>query len=463
MAVMSIHRFHIDAMSRQMSDRTKSKEFSSRIHDLIPGGAHTYSKGDDQFPAVAPSAIDYGKGSRVWDVDGNEFLDCSMGLTSVSLGHAYEPVLERVRHELGRGVNFQRPSVLELEMAERFLALVPQHDMVKFAKNGSTVTTAAVKLARARTGRKLVAFPGNHPFYSYDDWFIGTTQCSRGVPEEFSSLSVTFRGCDIEALAELFARYPDQIACVMTEPEKTSCDSTCRCGGKPGEFLRQAIDLAHANGALFIIDEMVTGFKTALPGSITKYKLNADMATWGKGIANGFAFCALTGTKDVMELGGIRRKGEEKVFLISTTHGAETHAMAAALATIDEFKRHDVIGQTRAMGQFAVAECDRVVRAAGLGAFVDVQPCDWLPAFVFKDKSGTPSPGFRTLFMQEMISRGMLFQGVLSPTASRTKIDVESFVHCFGESLAVYGKALDDGYAKYLTGEPVKPVFRKKL
>src|SRR5688572_10287010 len=189
-------------------DFTRSKAYSARVHDRIPGGAHTYSKGDDQFPELAPAAIARGKGARVWDIDGNEFLDCSMGLSSVSLGHAYEPVLERVKQELERGVNFQRPSVLELETAERFIGLVPGHDMVKFAKNGSTVTTAAVKLARAKTGRKLVAFPGNHPFYSYDDWFIGTTACSTGVPEEISRLSVTFNACDVESLRALFLRYP---------------------------------------------------------------------------------------------------------------------------------------------------------------------------------------------------------------------------------------------------------------
>jgi len=154
---------------------SKSNVYRKKIHQLIPGGAHTYSKGDDQFPQYSPAAIAYGKGAYVWDIDNNKFLDCSMGLTSVSLGHAYEPVLRRVSDELSKGVNFQRPSYIELEMAEKFLSLIPCHDMIKFAKNGSSVTTAAVKLARSFTGKKYVAFPGDHPFYSYDDWFIGKT------------------------------------------------------------------------------------------------------------------------------------------------------------------------------------------------------------------------------------------------------------------------------------------------
>jgi glutamate-1-semialdehyde aminotransferase len=441
----------------------KSKAYSARVHDRIPGGAHTYSKGDDQFPQLAPAAIDHGKGARIWDVDGNEFLDCSMGLTSVSLGHAYEPVLARVRAELERGVNFQRPSVLELETAERFLSLVPRHDMVKFAKNGSTVTTAAVKLARAKTGRTLVAFPGDHPFYSYDDWFIGTTASNKGVPQEITDLSVTFRGCDLESLKALFDRRPGQIACVITEPERSMCGPACACGGHTRDFLRQAIALTHEQGALFILDEMITGFKSAWPGSIAKFDLAPDMATWGKGIANGFSFCALTGTKDVMELGGIRARGQEKVFLISTTHGAETHALAAALATIDEFEKHDVVAHNHAIGRMLVEECQRAVSGQALDPFVQVLPCEWMPTFVFRNAKGEQCHGMRTLAMQEMIARGVLFQGVFIPCYSHTRDDVRQFVEAFEASLGVYKQALEQGYDRFLVGESAKPVFRKTL
>ena len=450
-------------MTKHITNFTKSKAYSARVHDLIPGGAHTYSKGDDQFPELAPAAIDRGKGARVWDVDGNEYLDCCMGLTSVSLGHGYGPVLDRVKTELERGTNFQRPSVLELETAERFLALLPQHDMIKFAKNGSTATTAAVKLARAKTGRKLVAFPGDHPFYSYDDWFIGTTGCNKGVPEEVANLSVTFRGCDLESLAALFERYPGQIACVITEPERSTCGPACACAGRPGDFLRQAIELAHEDGALFILDEMITGFKSAWPGSIAKFDLAPDMATWGKGIANGFAFCAMTGTTDVMELGGIRARGQEKVFLISTTHGAETHALAAALATISEFEQRGVLVHNHDIGRRIAEECLAVVGEHRLADFVEVIPCEWMVTFVFRDRQKTVSAGLRTLFLQEMIKRGMLFQGIFVPCFSHSASDVAQFVEAFRESLGVYQEALDTGYERFLVGEPTRPVFRKIL
>ncbi len=448
---------------RNITNFKASDEYRSKIHDLIPGGAHTYSKGDDQFPILSPAAIVRGKGAYVCDVDGNHYLDCSMGLTSVSLGHAYEPVLKAVREELENGVNFQRPAALEKEMAETFLALVPGHDMIKFSKNGSIVTTAAVKLARAKTGRKLVAFPSDHPFYSYDDWFIGSTPCNKGIPEEISNLSVTFKGCDLESLRALFQKYPDQIACVITEPEKNSCGNGCSCALNIGNFLKQAIELCHENGALFIADEMVSGFKTEFPGTITKYGIQPDMATWGKGIANGFSFCALTGTKEVMELGGINREGEEKVFLISTTHGGETHGLAAAIATIKEYKEKNVIAHNHHIGKKLIELCQQLVNENNLAEYINVIPSEWMPVYVFKDQSKVACQGYRTLFLQEMIKRGVLFQGVFVPCFSHTEDDVYYFAKAFSESLQVYKKALEEGYSNYLVGSPAKAVFRKIL
>jgi glutamate-1-semialdehyde aminotransferase/spore coat polysaccharide biosynthesis protein SpsF (cytidylyltransferase family) len=448
---------------RSISNFSKSDEYRSEIHKLIPGGAHTYSKGDDQFPERAPAAIEKGKGAYLWDIDGNQYLDCSMSLTAVTLGHAFEPIIERTKIELENGVNFQRPSFLEKEMAEVFLSLVPGHDMIKFAKNGSTVTTAAVKLARAKTGRKLVAFPGDHPFYSYDDWFIGKTVCNKGVPDEISNLSVTFKSCDIASLRALFQAYPGQIACVITEPEKNHCGHGCTCGSSPEQFLKEAIELTHQNGALFILDEMITGFKTDFPGSITKYNLKPDMATWGKGIANGFSFCALTGTKEVMEQGSITIKGAEKVFLISSTHGGETHTIAAALATIDFYKKNNVVKHLHRIGKLVIDISNHIIQQKSLEKHIQVVPCEWMPVFVFLDNNLEPSQSFRTLLMQEMFSMGVLFQGIFVPSYSHKEEDIYYFAKAFDQALDTYKRALDSGFEKMLVGEPAKAVFRKYI
>jgi len=434
---------------------SKSNEYRRKIHNFIPGGAHTYSKGDDQFPELSPAAITHGKGVHVWDLDGNKYLDCSMGLTSVSLGHAYEPVIKKVREVLEIGANFQRPAVLELEMAESFLSLIPSHQMIKFAKNGSTVTTAATKIARAYTNRKLIAFPGNHPFYSYDDWFIGKTSCNWGVPEEIQNLSLTYDAGNLSTLEELFKKYPGQIACVISEPERSY---------PLNEFdLVELINLTHEHGALFIQDEMITGFKTDFPGSIKKYGVAPDMATWGKGIANGFAFCALTGKKEVMELGGIRNEGEEKLFLISTTHGGELSSMAAALATIEEFKNKAVIKHNHEIGDLFLKIVSELIEEKNLSEFIHVSPCNWFPIFIFRNKNNEICPGMRTLVMQEMIKRGVLFQGAFVPCYSHTTVDVECFANALSDSLDVYRLALDEGFQEHLVGRPARPVFRKYI
>lgn len=444
-----------EAGLRFITNFKKSDEYRSKIHDLIPGGAHTYSKGDDQFPRLSPGAISHGKGAYVWDVDGNEYLDCAMGLSSVSLGHAYEPVLKRVREELERGINFQRPASIELEVAEKFLSLIPCHQMIKFAKNGSTATTAAVKLARAASGRTLAAFPHDHPFYSYDDWFIGKTPANKGVPEELKSLTVTYQSENLESLKELFSKYPGQIACVISEPEKPH--------GLPAGYLSEAIAFVQSQGALYIVDEMITGFKTAFPGSITKYDVAPDMATWGKGIANGFSFCALTGKKEVMELGGIRNVGQDKLFLISTTHGGETVALAAALATIDEFQKHNVVAHNHKIGASLREKMTKLLSKTNMNEYINYQAADWLQAFIFRNREKNVCNGMRTLMLQEMIRRGVLFQGSFVPCFSHTEKDVDYFVKAFEQSLEVYALALESGYEAYLVGEPTKPVFRGKI
>lgn len=431
----------------------KSDEHRSVIHDLIPGGAHTYSKGDDQFPIKSPAAITHAKGAYCWDVDGNKYLDTLMGLTSVSLGHAYEPVLERVKEELSKGSNFSRPSTIEREMAERFLALVPQHDMIKYAKNGSTVTTAAIKLARAFTGRDLVARTAEHPFYSYDDWFIGSTACDFGVPREVKNKTITFKHNDLEDLERMFNEHPGQIACIIGEPEKWEVIAP--------DFYEKAIAIAHKHGALWIMDEMITGFKTDYPGSIKRLNAEPDMATWGKGIANGFSFCALTGKKEVMELGGINRTGEKKLFLVSTTHGGETHSIAAGLATMNVFENEPVIEHNQKIGLYFLDGITSILDRKSLNDYFKIMGFNWSIGLGIMGQDKKPSMQYRTLFMQEMIQRGVLYQGILSPCYSHTEDDIDLMLAAFDESCDVFQHALDSGVEKFLVGEAIKPVFRQ--
>ncbi|NCN21890.1 glutamate-1-semialdehyde 2,1-aminomutase, partial [Candidatus Falkowbacteria bacterium] len=312
----------------------KSDELRKKSHACIPGGAHTYSKGDDQFPKLSPGFICKGEGAYVWDVDGNKFIDWGMGLRSTTLGHGYKRVVDAVLEQISFGANFTRPSHLEVEFAELLVNIIPCADMVKFAKNGSTVTTAAVKLSRAYTGRDLVAICADHAFYSYDDWFIGSTVMDAGVPQAIKDLTVKFNYNDIESVENLFKKYPNEISCVILEPA-TEIEPK-------NNFLNKLRSLCDAYGVVLIFDEMITGFRWHIKGAQYVYNVFPDLATYGKGIANGFSVGVLAGKKDIMNLGGINGTDHERVFLISTTHGAENHSLAAAIASLRELQEKNV-------------------------------------------------------------------------------------------------------------------------
>jgi glutamate-1-semialdehyde 2,1-aminomutase len=268
-------------------DYSKSRALQPQAHRLIPGGSHTYAKGDDQFPEHAPGFIARGKGCHVWDLDGNEFIEFGMGLRAVTLGHGFEPVVEAAYKQMQQGINFSRPAKIEVELAEAVLGLIDGADMVKFAKNGSDVTTAAVKLARAYTGRDLVAICGDQPFFSTDDWFIGTTELNAGIPHAISDLTLKFRYNDIDGMRGLFDQNPGRIACVLMEAEAST---------PPAEgYLKSVKDLCEEQGAVLVFDEMITGFRWHLGGAQKFHGVVPHLSTFGKAMGNGFAIAALAG------------------------------------------------------------------------------------------------------------------------------------------------------------------------
>jgi glutamate-1-semialdehyde 2,1-aminomutase len=430
----------------------QSIELRERAHRLVPGGAHTYAKGDDQFPEEAPGFIARGLGCHVWDVDGNEFIEYGSGLRSVTLGHAYPAVVDAAAKAMRDGLNFVRPSPLEVELAERLLGLLPAADMVKFAKNGSDVTTAAVKLARAHTGRDLVAVCADQPFFSIDDWFIGTTPMDAGIPTGVASLTVGFRYNDLASLRALFDRHPDRIACVVMEAATVA---------EPADgFLHAAIELCHARGALFVLDEMITGFRWHLGGAQAQYGIEPDLSTFGKAIANGFSLAALAGKREVMELGGLHTD-RDRVFLLSTTHGGETSALAAGLAPIDVYEEHDVVAHLHRAGAQLRDGINAAACSLGIDHAFEVigHPANLI--YVTRDQDGNPSQAFRTLLLQETIARGILMPSLVV-NFSHADADVRRTIDAVAASLEVYRSALADGVADHLIGRPVQPVFRRR-
>lgn len=447
--------------------------FSERLHNVIPGGAHTYSRGDDQYPANAPQILKRGKGAYVWDADGNKFLDYGMGLRSITLGYANERVNNAAFEQMNNGVNLTRPSMIELEAAELLADLIPSAEMVKFAKNGSNATSAAVKISRAYTGRKMVCFPRQHPFFSFDDWFIGKTPVNRGIPEENYQNSLLFDYNDIESLEKCFEEYPDKIACVILEPatifDPCSVNCTCvrttykmckDCPDNKSNFLHKIKELCHKNGALFILDEIVTGFRWHLNGAQTYFGVEPDLSTFGKGMANGFPVAALTGKREFLKIGGIKDEGAERVFLISTTNGAEMISLGALIETINVYKEENVIKHFWEFGEKIFNGLNEVSKSLGINEYFYIDGGYIACNFVTKDTEGNVSFPFRTLFIQEMIKQNVLMPW-MGISFSHKEEELKITLNAAEKALRIYQKALNEGIDKYLVGPPIKPVFRR--
>ena len=430
---------------------TASKSLRSRFHACIPGGCHTYAKGDDQYPECSAPYIVKGAGCHVWDLDGNEFIEYGMGLRAVTLGHAYKPVVDAAYRQMLLGSNFVRPATIELECAEEFLDLIAGAEMVKFGKNGSDTTNAAVKLARAYTGRDRIAICGDHPFFSVDDWFIGTTPMSAGVPKATQDLTVKFHYNNLESVKLLFQQYPREIACVIMEPEKDR---------KPANnFLHAVQKVCQENGAVFILDEMITGFRWHLGGAQSYYHIVPDLSTFGKAMGNGFSISALVGKKEIMQLGGLDHN-KERVFLLSLTHGAENHCLAAALEVMHIYKREPVIDVLWRQGERLAAGLAKSIDEHKLRGYFELigKPCSLV--YTTRDNDIQPSQPFRTLFLQETIKRGLLAPSLIV-SYSHTDNDIDRTIDIIHDSLYIYKKALDEGVKKYLIGRSAKPVWRK--
>ncbi|TWF78980.1 glutamate-1-semialdehyde 2,1-aminomutase [Pseudonocardia hierapolitana] len=425
----------------------RSAALNERLHAAVPGGAHTYAKGDDQYPEDMAPVISHGRGAHVWDADGNQYIEYGSGLRAVALGHAHPRVIEAVRGELDKGSNFVRPAAIEVEAAERFLATVPTAEMVKFTKNGSDATTAAVRLARAATGRSCIALCRDHPFFSTDDWFIAGTPMSAGIPQQDV---VTFPYGNLDALSSVLEQH--EVACVVLE-------AATQTEPPPG-YLEGVRELATRHDAVLVFDEMITGFRWSEHGAQGVYGITPDLSTFGKAIGNGFAVSALAGKRELMERGGLRSR-HERVFLLSTTHGAETHALAAAMAVMDTYAEEGITDRLHALGERLAAGVRDVAAGIGVADHVQVRGRASNLVFATLDADGKPSQPYRTLFLRQLLSGGVIGPSFVV-SAALTDDDIDRTVEVVAQACTVYRKALDAGDpTPWMGGRPVKPVFRR--
>ena len=437
-------------------DFSKSRAMQEKAHELIPGGAHTYARGSDQYPELSPGFMLRGSGCRSVDLDGNEFVEYGMGLRAVTLGHAFPSVTEAVCAVVQSGTSFVRPHVDEVETAETLLSFLgkgPDYQ-VKFAKNGSDVTTAAIKLARAHTGRDLIGICGDHPFFSSDDWFIGTTPLSAGIPDSTRALAVEFPFNDLGAFDRILERHGQELAAIILELEADT-------PAEPG-FLEGIAERCRRFGIVFIADEIINAFRLANGGAQELYSIQPHLSTFAKGLGNGVPISALVGRRELMELGGLRTD-RDRVFLLSSTYGGDRIGLAAARAVLKTYSTEPVIEHLWSYGQRLRDGFVDMVSAAGLGEFVGLagRPSNLL--FWTKDRTGERSQPYRTLFMQELIARGVLGPSFVDSYAHDDSA-LDQTLEAVRGALGVYSQAIDAGTTDgLLVGPPTKPAFRRRV
>jgi len=421
----------------------RSMSWLDRARRVIPGVTQTLSKGPGMFVEGAyPVYLDHGRGCRVWDVDGHEYVDYILGLASITLGYAHPAVNEAVARQLERGSIFSLPHPLEVEVSERLSRIIPCAQMVRFLKTGSEADAAAVRIARAATGRDVVATCGYHGWH---EWHAVTTPRSKGIPKDFSRLIVPFEYNDLASLEAVLAEHHGRVAAVMMEPVLLETPA-------PG-FLAGVKAAAHRHGALLIFDEIVSGFRWAVGGAQERFGVVPDLATFGKGMANGLPLAAVVGRTELM-------REFDDVF-VSSTFGGDTLALAACVATLDEYRDKRVIDHLWRIGRrlqegFSAAAARAGVAARAIGYSVH-------PKIVFDHPSPETQRLLMSLFLQESAACGAIFHFAgFNVSYSHSEADVdETLVACEG-ALQIVGEALTDGrIAERLRGKPYAEAFRR--
>jgi glutamate-1-semialdehyde 2,1-aminomutase len=427
-----------------MSERyRKSEEMLKRALSAMPLGTQTFSKSRTQYPlGVSPYFVTKAKGSKCWDVDGNEYLDFINGLCAVTLGYNDADVTEAVKAQLENGVIFSLPHPLEVEVAEKIIEMVPCAETVRFGKNGSDATAGAIRIARAFTHRDHVAACGYH---GWQDWYIGATTRNLGVPESTGKMTHLFTYNDPDSLLKIFREHPDGVAAVIMEPMNVF--------EPKDDFLHVVREIAHKYGAVLIFDETITGFRCANGGAQELFGVMPDLATFGKGLANGYPLSAVTGRADIMQL-------MEEVFF-SFTFGGETLSLAASLATMSKLQREPVVKTLVSTGEKIIAGLRGLIAKHNAQHFLSVAGNPTWSFLMIEDTDEYPQYAIKTLFLQEMFVRNILMLSTHNVSYAHTQADIDCLLKAYDEVLPILGNAVDNHCLKELLHcEPLKPLFK---
>lgn len=429
-------------LDKSKSRYARSNELLARARKVIPLGTQTFSKSYQQFPeGAAPLFLTHGKGSRVWDADGNEYIDLISGLLPVLLGYRDPDVDAALKAQLDRGIAFSLATELEIELAERLVDMIPCAEMVRFGKNGSDATTGCVRVARAATGRERLIICGYHGWH---DWYVAKTVRNKGVPAVEAELADRVNYNDIDAVHAIFRKYPGQVAALILEPMNAA-------EPKPG-YLQELKELVHKNGAILIFDEIITGFRYANGGAQEHFGVTPDLAAFGKAMGNGMPIAAVVGRADLM------REMEEIFF--SSTFGGETLSLAAAIAVADKLRREPVVKTLWKTGGLLADKIRQAAARHGLEKVVSLHGFAPWTLLAFADSGSTAKEAIKTLFMKEMLAQGILIAASNNITYAHSEDDVARIATAYDNAFARIAEGLKGGKLLDNLGcPPVMPVF----
>lgn len=420
---------------------TNSEKFLQQALKSIPLASQTFSKSITQYPeGAAPLFIDKGKGSKVWDIDGNEYIDFVNSLAAITVGYVDEDIDNAITEQLKNGISFSLPHKLETQVAEKLIQLIPCAQKVRFAKNGTDATSAAIRLSRAYTGKEHIAVCGYH---GWQDWYIGSTSKNLGVPNTVKALTHAFIYNDISSLEKILSQY--DLAAVILEPMNTTYP-------KEG-FLEKIRELTKKHKTVLIFDETITGFRFDLGGAQKLFGVTPDLATFGKGMANGMPLSAIVGSDEIM--------AKMADIFFSGTFGGETLSLAAANAVIEKYQKHNIIKHFQMLGQQIIDGLNAIIISTNSEHIFSTSGH---PAWSFLHIKATKKYKLfeiKTLFLQEMFKRGILTLGTHNLSYAHTQADINKLLSVYSEVFPIIVRSIaKNTLLEQLNCKPLQPLFK---
>ena len=422
-------------------DKSTAQLFRAELS--IPLGSQTFSKSKTQYPVgISPLFASKSKGAYLWDIDDNKYIDLVNSLAAVTLGYGDKGLQKSILKQLKLGVSLSLPTKIESEVAELVIDLVPSAEMVRFSKNGSDATSAAIRLARAFTGRDQIVACGYHGWH---DWYIGTTSRNKGIPAPVSALTHNFQFNNIESLKNVLTLNEGKVAAVIIEPMNDTYP-------QPG-FLEEVQTLAKKAGAVLIFDEVITGFRFSKGGAQELFNVTPDLSTFGKGIANGFPLSAVVGRREIM-------KEMENVF-ISGTFGGELLSLTAAKYVLQKHQKDEICEDLINKGTLLSDLTNELIDSFGLSNVVSLSGHPTWKFLKWNKSYEYSAAEIKTFFMQEIFQEGVLVLNSHNITQAHDKKIIMKIVAAYSKVFGRIAKAISKGSLREeLRVSPLEPLFK---